>query len=179
LPVVLTIVDTVFVVAQLVSITGNSSSVDIWRLTAAVMTSRGAPAARDRLTSPISDVIVTSDDRLAFASAAGGDEVGVYDMTSGRLVDLMTHEGPVACLAVTSSGAHLFVALRHARLGRFNKVRALRSRCYKLATSYRPERGGETICSPPMAVGLAADLRPSADGYAVRTWLSCRQPLCL
>ena len=173
MPAVLTIVDTVFVVAQLVSITGNSSSVDVWRLTAAAMTSRGAPAARDRLTSPISDVIVTSDDRLAFASAAGGDEVGVYDMASGRLVDLMTHEGPVACLAVTSSGAHLFVALRHARLGRFNKVRALRSRCYKLATSYRPGRGGA------MAVRLAADLRPSADGYAVRTWLSCRQPVCL
>jgi len=32
---------------------------------------------------------------------------------------------------------------------------------------------------PPMAVRLAADLRPSADGSAVRTWLSCRQPACL
>jgi len=31
---------------------------------------------------------------------------------------------------------------------------------------------------PPMAVRLAADLRPSADGSAVRTWLSCRQPAC-
>jgi len=43
-------------------------------------------------------------------------------------------------------------------------------------TSYRPG-DGETICPPP--VRLAADLRPSADGYAVRTWLSCRQPACL
>jgi len=41
-------------------------------------------------------------------------------------------------------------------------------------TSYRPG-GGETICLPPMAVRLAANLRPSA----VRTWLSCRQPACL
>jgi len=32
---------------------------------------------------------------------------------------------------------------------------------------------------PPMAVRLAADLRPSADRSAVRTWLSCRQPACL
>jgi len=39
--------------------------------------------------------------------------------------------------------------------------------------------GGETICPPPMAVRLAADLRPSADGSAVHTWLSCRQPACL
>jgi len=37
----------------------------------------------------------------------------------------------------------------------------------------------ETICSPPTAVRLAADLRPSADGSAVRTWLSYRQPACL
>ena len=29
-----------------------------------------------------------------------------------------------------------------------------------------------------MTVRLAADLRPSADGSAVRTWLSCRQPAC-
>ena len=40
-------------------------------------------------------------------------------------------------------------------------------------TSYRPG-GGKT-----MAVRLAADLRPSADRSAVRTWLSCRQPACL
>jgi len=45
-------------------------------------------------------------------------------------------------------------------------------------TSYRLG-SGETICPPPMAVRLAADLRPSADGSAVRTWLSCRQPVCL
>jgi len=33
-----------------------------------------------------------------------------------------------------------------------------------------------TICPPPpMAVRLAADLRPSTDGSPVRTWLSCRQ----
>ena len=31
--------------------------------------------------------------------------------------------------------------------------------------------GGETICPPPMAVRLAEDLRPSADGSAVRTSL--------
>ena len=48
-----------------------------------------------------------------------------------------------------------------------------------IATSYRPG-GAETICpGPPTAVRLAADLRPSADGSAVRTRLSCRQPACL
>ena len=45
-------------------------------------------------------------------------------------------------------------------------------------TSYRLA-GGETISPPPMAVWFAADLRPSADVSAVRTWLSYRQPACL
>ena len=44
--------------------------------------------------------------------------------------------------------------------------------------SYR-SGGGEAICPSLMAVRLAADLRPSADKSAVRTWPSCRQPACL
>ena len=109
------------IVDQLVSITGNSSAVDIWSVTAA-MTSRSSSAPADRLTSSVCDVIVTADDRLAFVSAAGSDEVGVFDMTSGQLVDLMTHEGAVATFSITSNGAYMFVALRQARLGQFNKV---------------------------------------------------------
>jgi len=40
-------------------------------------------------------------------------------------------------------------------------------------------RGRRDDLPPPTAVRLEADLRPSADGSAVRTWLSCRQPTCL
>ena len=47
------------------------------------------------------------------------------------------------------------------------------------AESYRPGGGRDDMPPPPMAVRLAADLRPSADGSAVRPWLSCRQPACL
>jgi len=39
--------------------------------------------------------------------------------------------------------------------------------------------GRQDDMPPPVAVRLAADLRPSADGSAVRTWLSYRQPACL
>ena len=38
-------------------------------------------------------------------------------------------------------------------------------------TSYHP-KGGETICPPPTAVWLTADLHLSADGSAVRTWIT-------
>jgi len=40
-------------------------------------------------------------------------------------------------------------------------------------------RGRRDDMPPPMAVRFSADLRPSADESAVRTWLSCRQPACL
>ena len=55
-------------------------------------------------------------------STESSDEVGIFDMCSGQLVDLMTHEGPVAAFSVTSNGAFMVVALQHARLGQFNKV---------------------------------------------------------
>jgi len=106
---------------QLVSVTGDSSVIDIWSITAAV-TSRTSRAPADSLTSSVSDIIITSDDKLAFASAAGSDEVGIFDMTTSQLVDLMTHEGPVATFSITSNGAYMLVALQHARLGQFNKV---------------------------------------------------------
>jgi len=107
-----------------VSVTGDSSVIDIWSITAAV-TSRTSRAPADRLTSSVSDVIITADDKLAFVSAADSDEVGVFDMTTSQLVDLMTHEGPVATFSITSNGAYMFVALRRARLGQFNKVSCL------------------------------------------------------
>ena len=40
-------------------------------------------------------------------------------------------------------------------------------------------RGRRDDMPPPMAVRFSADLRPSVDESAVRTWLSCRQPACL
>ena len=106
---------------ELVSVTGDSSVIEIWSITTA-LTSRSSRAPADRLTSSVSDVIITDDDRLVFVSATGSDEVGVFDMTTGQLVDLMTHEGSVAAFTITSNGAYMFVALERARLGQFNKV---------------------------------------------------------
>ena len=71
-----------------------------------------------------------------------------------------------------------------AKLDHTQKIRETNNPCdhrhtTQCRTSYRLE-GGETICPPPpIAVRLAADLRPSADGSAGHTWLSCRQPACL
>ena len=49
------------------------------------------------------------------------------------------------------------------------------ARCNKLLS----QGWREDICPPAMSVWLAVDLYQSADGSAVRTWLSCRQPVCL
>jgi len=42
-----------------------------------------------------------------------------------------------------------------------------------------PQGGKRDDVPPPIAVRLAADLRPSADGSAVSTRIRCRQPTCL
>ena len=47
--------------------------------------------------------------------------------------------------------------------------------CDEKAQVIAPASSGETICPPPMAVRLVADLRPSADGSAVRTSLVAGQ----
>ena len=43
--------------------------------------------------------------------------------------------------------------------------------CIPVATSYRPAGAARRYAPQPMAVRLAADLHPSADGSAVHTFL--------
>jgi hypothetical protein len=110
---------------QLISVVGcESPRVDIWNVGVAMAMSKTAAAAasRDRLTSPIRDVIVTENDSHAFVLTAGGDEIGAYDMTSGQMVDLMTHEGEVAAYCVSPNGRYMMVSLEKAKPGQFNKV---------------------------------------------------------
>jgi hypothetical protein len=110
-----------------------ATRIDVWSVGDAVTSQAGA-APLDRLTSAIRDVIVTSDDRRAFVSAADSDEIGVVDMATGRMVDLMTHEAPVAAFSVTPSGDHVFVALDVARPGQFNKI--WNTSCRKIILEY-------------------------------------------
>ena len=66
---------------------------------------------------------VTEDDQLVFVSGCESDEIGVFDMCSGQLVDLMTHEAPVADFTITGDGRYAVVSLCQARPGQYNKVR--------------------------------------------------------
>jgi len=112
---------------KLVSIIGNDSSstlLDIWNIGVAMTTPKAAVVAssRDRLTASIRDVTLTENDSHAFIQTNGSDEMGVYDMSSGQMVDLMTHEGVVAEYSISSNGRYMLVSLEHAKPGQFNKV---------------------------------------------------------
>jgi WD40 repeat protein len=105
----------------LVSVDKHSSRLDVWDARAAMATA--APTALlDRMTSSIRDVILTDNDSLAFVSANGSDAVAVYDMRSGQMADLMTHEGEVTSFSVTSDGRFMLISLKTARTGQYNKV---------------------------------------------------------
>jgi hypothetical protein len=110
---------------QLMSVVGGETPrVDIWNVGVAMAMSQAAAAAasRDQLTSSVRDIIVTENDSHAFVLTTGSDEIGVYDMSSGQMVDLMTHEGIVAAYSVSPNGQYMMVSLEKAKPGQFNKV---------------------------------------------------------
>ena len=63
--------------------------------------------------------------------------------------------------------------------GKVEDVRTVRALELRYKQVIAPVRRDVMPRTPPMAVRLAAGLRPSADRSAVRTCLSCRQPACL
>ncbi|XP_061175047.1 NACHT and WD repeat domain-containing protein 2-like [Saccostrea echinata] len=65
----------------------------------------------DKLTGPISDIQLTQDGETAYVMCKGSDEIGVIEMRSGIMVDLLTHESPVVNFAITPSGDYALVSL--------------------------------------------------------------------
>jgi len=105
-------------------------------------------------------------------------------LSDARMPRLMPHRGVLYILLVGYIGYRSRSACMVIRynLTPFASAVAVKRRTpsSRAQTSYRPrERRDDMRPRPPMAVRLAADLRPSADGSAVCAWLSCRQPACL
>ena len=63
--------------------------------------------------------------------------------------------------------------------GRRRKETAKYTQQFRILINKLSPRGRRDDMPPPMAVLLLADRRTFTDGYAVRTWLRCRQPACL
>jgi hypothetical protein len=103
---------------QIVTHLEGSDVVHVWSLGDAI----GHVGTLDRLTTSIMDVKFTADDRLAYVRCKDSDELGVMDMASGQLVDLLTHESPVENFCISASGEYALVSLKSARTGTYNKI---------------------------------------------------------
>lgn len=90
---------------QLITHVTNATDVHVWNVDAAL---RQLPVL-DRLTDAVQELQVTRRDTMVFVKCQNSDEVGVIDMRTGTLLDLLTHETKVGCLVC---GMGLFSIMR-------------------------------------------------------------------
>lgn len=69
----------------------------------------------DRMTAAISEVQLTSDNQMCFVRCQQSDELGVVDMSTGSMLDLMTHDSPVEDFAISPDGTWVLVSMRPKR----------------------------------------------------------------
>lgn len=65
----------------------------------------------DKLTGAIADIQLTQDGETAYVTCKCSDEIGVIEMKTGIMVDLLTHDSPVVDFAITPSGGYALVSL--------------------------------------------------------------------
>lgn len=84
----------------------ESTEIQVWNIGDAV----NQVDMLDKLSGPIVDVKVTSDNSIAYVVCKTSDEIGVIDMCSGVMLDLLTHESNVRDFAITPSGNYVLVS---------------------------------------------------------------------
>ena len=109
---------------QIITHMDNAEDIQIWSLGDAI----SHVGSLDRLTASVSDVVVTSDDKLAYVMCEGSDEVGVLDLQTGKLIDLLTHENPVTSVSISKSGNMAIIATQPKKASTCNKIWNIKDR---------------------------------------------------
>ena len=110
--------------SQIVTHTEGSTILHVWNLDEAIK----KVAMMDRLTGRVEKILFTSDDKLAFVQCHDSDEVGVIDMCTGQLQDLLTHSAPVTDLSITPDGQFAFVSIKPKKTEAINKIWGMKQR---------------------------------------------------
>ena len=109
---------------QIITVEQDAQSIQVWNLTDYIMD----VTSLDRLTSPIENLLLTEDNQICFATGTQSDEVGVINMNTGLLTNLLTHEGNVIEITSVSNGSHLFVAIEPSKAEYCNKIWSVNNR---------------------------------------------------
>ena len=96
----------------------NSNMLQVWGLGDAIR----QVSSLDRQTSSIQKVLFTTNDTTAFIKCKASDEIGVLNMKTGHLLDLLTHESHVENFIATPDGKYLFVACKAKEFNAANKI---------------------------------------------------------
>ncbi|XP_012941866.1 NACHT and WD repeat domain-containing protein 2 [Aplysia californica] len=115
---------------QLITHMEGSLHVQVWNIGDAVRKVN----TPDKLTDAISEFQVSADNNTAFIRCRHSDELGVVDMTSGSMVDLLTHDTPVEDFAISPDGGWLLVSTRPRLRGTAFKLWNLEARQLVLET---------------------------------------------
>ncbi|XP_067933460.1 NACHT and WD repeat domain-containing protein 2-like [Watersipora subatra] len=109
---------------QIITVQQDAKSIQVWNLTDYIMD----VTSLDRLTSPVDKLILSEDNKTCFAIGAASDEIGVIDMHTGLLTNLLTHESNVKNVTPVSDGSYLFVALDPSKAEHCNKIWSVANR---------------------------------------------------
>ena len=103
---------------QVVTHQRNTKQVQVWGLGDAI----GHVGMLDRLTNTVEEIKVSADDHRAFVRCKDSDEIGVLDMRTGQLVDLLTHPSAVKSFSLTPNGKYVLVATEPVKPNTANKI---------------------------------------------------------
>ena len=103
---------------QIVTNLEDTGVIHVWSLGDAI----GHVETLDCLTSAACEIQLTRDDSTAFICCQDSDEVGVLNMHTGQLIDLLTHENPVVSMSISSDGDYAFVTVKRTKPNLMNKI---------------------------------------------------------
>jgi len=91
---------------QVITHLKDSKDIQVWNIDAALKPIN----MLDKLTSEVIEAKLTSDNSVAFVRCRDSDELGVVDMRSGVLLDLLTHDAPIHDFASTPDGRYILIS---------------------------------------------------------------------
>ena len=80
---------------QIITNNTGSSHIHVWTRLA-----RKSVQRLDKLTAEVTRAQVTKDNSIAYVQCKGSDEIGVIDMKTGTLLDLLTHDTKVGLICL-------------------------------------------------------------------------------
>ncbi|XP_067678714.1 NACHT and WD repeat domain-containing protein 2-like [Haliotis asinina] len=92
---------------QVVTQLQGHKTIQVWNIEEAV----NKVDMLDKVTGPIQQVLLTKDGSVAIVQCEDSDAIGMIDMKTGTMLDLLTHDSDVKDMAITPAGDYLLLTV--------------------------------------------------------------------